>query len=80
MSANADSVRFKFVRNVHVWAYSEKLLVSGKIYFLQKMTYVPWPGICCIKFLVVSDFEKLYSNDAKEADILNRSGLPLNRG
>ena len=33
MSANADSVEFKFACNVHVWAYLEKLPVSGKNIF-----------------------------------------------
>ena len=57
MSANADSVRFKVACNVHVCAYFEKLPVSGKNRFLQKMAYDLGQGISCFKFLVVSDFE-----------------------
>ena len=75
MSAYADSVRFKFACNVHDWAYFEKLSVSGKTEFLHKIAYGLGQDISCIKFLVVSDF-KVISNDAKEADILNRCGLP----
>ena len=37
MSANEDSLRFKFACNVHDWAYFEKLSVSGKTEFLRKI-------------------------------------------
>ena len=75
MSANADSLRFKFACNVHDWTYFEKLSVSGKTEFLHKIAYGLWQDISCIKFLVVSDFKVIF-NDAKEADILNGCGLP----
>ena len=57
MSANADSLRFKFACNVHDWAYFEILSVSGKTEFLHKIFYGLGQGISCIKFLVVSDFK-----------------------
>ena len=57
MSANADSLRFKFACNVNDWAYFEKLSVSGKTEFLHKITYGLGQDISCIKFLVVSDFK-----------------------
>ena len=37
MSANADSLRFKFTCNVHDWAYFEIISVSGKTEFLHKI-------------------------------------------
>ena len=36
-----------------------------------------WQDISCIKFLDVNDFEVLLKS-YKEADILDRCGLPLN--
>ena len=60
MSANADSVRFKFACNVHDWAYFEKLSVSGKTYFLPKIAYGFGQNISCIKFLVVSDLKVIF--------------------
>ena len=60
MSANADSVRFKFARNVHDWAYFEKLSFSGKSYFLHKISHGLGQDISCIKFLVVSDFKVIF--------------------
>ena len=60
MSANADSLRFKFASKVHDWAYFEKLSVSGKTDFLHKIAYGLRQDIPCIKFLVVSDFEVIF--------------------
>ena len=60
MSANADSVRFKFACNVHDWAYFEKLYISGKTDFLHKIAYGLGQDISCIKFLVVSDFRVIF--------------------
>ena len=40
MSANADSVRFKFARKFHDWAYFEKLSVSEKHKFYIKLPMV----------------------------------------
>ena len=60
MSANADSLRFKFACNVHDWAYFKKLSVSGKIQFLHKIAYGLVQDISCIKFLVVSDFKLIF--------------------
>ena len=37
MSANEDSLSFKFACNVHDCAYFEKLSVSGKTEFLRKI-------------------------------------------
>ena len=80
MSPNADSVRFKFVCNVHVSAYFEKTPVSGITYlYTKKIAFGLGQVISCINCLVVSDFEN-YLNDAKEEDILNRSLSPLNGG
>ena len=53
MSANADSVRFKFASNVHAWAYFEKLSVSGNTDFLHKIAYGLGQDISCIIFLVL---------------------------
>ena len=63
MLANADSVRFKVVYNVHLWAYMyfEKLPVSRKTYFLQKVAYGLGQGISCMVFLVVSHFEASFN-------------------
>ena len=60
MSANTDSVRFKFACNVLDWAYFEKLSVFGKTYFLHKIAYGLGQDISCIKFLVVSDFKVIF--------------------
>ena len=60
MSENADSVRFKFVCNVHDWAYFEKVSVSGKNIFLHKIAYGLGQDISCIKFLVASDFKVIF--------------------
>ena len=60
MSANADSVGFKFACNVHYWAYFEKLSVSGKTGFLHKIALGVWQDISCIKFHVVSDFKVIF--------------------
>ena len=60
MSANADSVRFKLARKVHVWAYLEKNISFLEILFLQKMAYGLGQYIFYIKFLVVSDLEALF--------------------
>ena len=60
MSANADSVRFKFACNGHDWAYFEKLSVSGKTDVLHKIAYGLGQDISCIKFLVVSDFKVIF--------------------
>ena len=60
MSANADSVRFERVCNVHVCAYFEILPVSGKTYFLQNMAYGRGQDISRIKSLVVIDFDTLF--------------------
>ena len=60
MSANANSVRFKFTWNVHDWAYFEKLSVSRKTEFLHKVAYGLGQGISCIKFHVVSDFKVIF--------------------
>ena len=60
MSANADSVRFKFSCNVYDWAYFEKLSVSGKKYFLHKIAYGLGQDISCIIFLGVSDFKVIF--------------------
>ena len=60
MSANADSVRFKFACNVHYWAYYEKVSVSGKTEFLHKIALGVGQDISCIKFLVVSDFKVIF--------------------
>ena len=52
VSGNADSVGFKLACNVHVWAYFEKLPVSGKKYFfLQKWPMVLGRTISVINFL-----------------------------
>ena len=75
MSANADSVKFRIACNVHDWAQFEKLSVSKKkTYFYKKIAYGIGQDISCIKFLVVSDFNVIFK--CKEADILNRFGLP----
>ena len=60
MSANANSVRFKFMCNFHDLAYFEKLSVSGKTQFLLKVAYGLGQDISCIKFLVVSDFKVIF--------------------
>ena len=60
MSANADSVRFKFACNAHDWAYFEKVSVSGKTDFLHKIAYGLGQDISCIKFPVVSDFNVIF--------------------
>ena len=60
MSANANSVRFKFTCSVHDWAYFEKLSVSRKTEFLHKVAYGLGQNISCIKFHVVSDFEVIF--------------------
>ena len=60
MSANADSVRFKFACNVHDWAYFEKIFVSGKTEFLPKIAYGLWQEISCFKVLVVSDIKVIF--------------------
>ena len=60
MSANADSVRFKFACNVHDWAYFEKISVSGKTKFLPKIAYGLGQEISCFKFLEVSDFKVIF--------------------
>ena len=60
MSAIADSVGFKLMCNVHVWAYFEKLSVSGKNIFYKKMAYGLGQDISCITFLVVSDIQVLF--------------------
>ena len=60
MSASADTVRFKLVCNVRVWAYFEELPISGKTLFIRKMAYGPGQDISCIKCLVVSDFQALF--------------------
>ena len=57
MSANANSVRFKFTCNVHDWAYFEKLSVSRKTEFLHKVAYGLGQDFSCIKFHVVSDIK-----------------------
>ena len=61
MSANEDSLRFKFACNVHNWAYFEKLSVSEKTEFLRKIAYGLGQDISCIKFLVVSDFKVIFN-------------------
>ena len=61
MSANADSIKFKFACNVHDWAYFEKISVSGKADFLHKIAYGLGQDISCIKFLVVSDFKVIFN-------------------
>ena len=60
MSANADSVRFKFACNVHYWTYFEKLYFSGKTEFLHKIALGVGQDISCIKFLVVSHFKVIF--------------------
>ena len=60
MSANADSLRFKFACTVHNWAYFEKLFVSGKTEFLHEIAYGLGQDISCIKCLVVSDFKVIF--------------------
>ena len=60
MSENANSVRFKFARNVHDWACFEKLSVSGNTEFLHKVAYGLGQDISCIKFLVVSDLKVIF--------------------
>ena len=60
MSANVDSLRFKFACNFHEWAYFEKLSVSRKTEFLHKIAYGLGQDISCIKFLVVSDFKVIF--------------------
>ena len=50
MSANADNVRSKLACTIHVWAYFEKLAVSGKAYF-TKIAQSLGQDISCIKFL-----------------------------
>ena len=60
MSANANSVRFKFAYNVHDWACFEKLSVSGKTEFLHKVAYGLWQDNSCIKFLEVSDYKVIF--------------------
>ena len=60
MSANADSVKFRFACNVHYWAYFEKLSVSGKTEFLHKIALGVGQEISCIKFLVVSNFKVIF--------------------
>ena len=57
MSANADSVRFKFASNVHDWAYFEKV---GKTDFLLKIAYGLGQDISSIKFLVVSNSKVIF--------------------
>ena len=49
MSANADSVRFKFASNLHDWAYFEKSSISGKTECLHKIAYGLGQDISCIK-------------------------------
>ena len=61
MSANVDSVRFKFASNVHDWAYFEKVSIFGKTEFLFKVAYGLGQDISCIKFLVVSDFKVIFN-------------------
>ena len=61
MSANANSVRFKFTCNVHDWAYFEKNPEKHNFYIKS------WAGHFLYQY---------FSNDAKEADILNRCGSP----
>ena len=58
--ASADSMGFKLACNVHVWAYFEKIPVSGKNLFFTKMAYGLGQDIACIKILVVSDLETLF--------------------
>ena len=60
MSANADSVRFRFPCNVHYWAYFEKVSVSGKTEVLHKIALGVGQEISCIKFLVVSNFKAIF--------------------
>ena len=63
MSANAESLRFKFVCNVHDWGYFEKLSISRKktkTDFLHKIAYGLGQDISCIKLLVVSDFKVIF--------------------
>ena len=60
MSANADSVRFKFASNVNDWAYFEKVSIFGKTEFLLKIAYGLGQNISCIKILVVSDFKVIF--------------------
>ena len=60
MSANANSIRFKFACNVHDWAYFKKLFVSRKTKFLHKVAYGLGQDISCIKFLVVSDLRVIF--------------------
>ena len=60
MSANANSVRFKFACNVHDWAYFEILSVSGKTEDLNKFAYGLVQDISCIKFLAVSDLKVIF--------------------
>ena len=68
MSANAC--------NVHVWGYFEKLPLSGNLDFFNKR-----PMVLGRTFPVSNFFKSVIcSNDAKEADILDSFGLPLDRG
>ena len=60
MSANANSIRFKFACNVHDWAHFKKLSVSGKTEFLHKVAYDLGQDISCIKFLVVSGVRVIF--------------------
>ena len=61
MSANTDSLKSKSACNVHDWAYFEKLYISEKTnFFTKKNAYGLGQNISCIKFLVVSDFKKIF--------------------
>ena len=51
MSANEDSLRFKFACNVHDCAYFENLSVSGKTEFLSKIAYGIGQDISLSNFL-----------------------------
>ena len=50
-AADADSVGFKLACNVHVWAYFEKLPVSGKLIFYKKWPMVLGRTISVLNFL-----------------------------
>ena len=64
-------VGFKVACNVHVWAYFEKIPVSGKKkYFLQKMAHGLGRDISCIKFLVVSDLKGIVQMMQKKQTFL----------
>ena len=61
-------------------------LISKKYQFLEKLIYFykNWPIVLGRTISVLNFFKSVtsrnYSNDAKEADILDRCGLPLNGG